>query len=146
MKTVLREAGLPCARHRLITSADDALDFVREVGYPIVVKPPDGAGAKATFSVADDDALSGALLQVPPHPDRPLLAEEFVQGLRALVRRRLDRRRAGVALPDPLPADPPRRGAQPLDPVVRVAAARSRRSRTSMTSVKLHPVRSTPWA
>ncbi len=80
MKTVLREAGLPCARHRLIGTADDALDFVREVGYPIVVKPPAGAGAKATFQVADDDALSGALLQAPPHPDRPMLGEEFVQG------------------------------------------------------------------
>ncbi len=80
MKTVLRDAGLPCARHRLIGTAADALDFVREVGYPIVIKPPAGAGAKATFSVADDDALSGVLLQVPPHTDRPLLGEEFIQG------------------------------------------------------------------
>lgn len=80
MKTVLRDAGLPCARHRLIGTTDDAIDFVREVGYPIVVKPPAGAGAKATFSVEDDDALSGALLQAPPHPDRPMLGEEFVQG------------------------------------------------------------------
>ncbi len=80
MKTVLREAGLPCARHRLISTAADAVDFVREVGFPIVIKPPAGAGAKATFQVADDDALSGVLLQVPPHPERPLLGEEFVQG------------------------------------------------------------------
>lgn len=80
MKTVLREAGLPCARHGLIGTVDDARDFVREVGYPIVVKPPAGAGAKATFQVADDDALSDALLEAPPHPDRPMLGEEFVQG------------------------------------------------------------------
>ncbi len=80
MKTVLREAGLPCARHRLIGTVDDAREFVREVGYPIVIKPPAGAGAKATFSVEDDDSLSDALLQVPPHPDRPLLGEEFMQG------------------------------------------------------------------
>ncbi len=80
MKTVLRDAGLPCARHRLIGSVDDAVDFVREVGYPIVVKPPAGAGAKSTFSADNDDALSGVLLQLPPHPDRPLLGEEFVQG------------------------------------------------------------------
>ncbi len=80
MKTVLREAGLPCARHRLIGEVADAVDFIREVGYPIVIKPPAGAGAKATFSVENDDALSGVLLQLPPHPDRPLLGEEFMQG------------------------------------------------------------------
>ena len=80
MKTVLRAAGLPCARHRLVGATRDVIDFIREVGYPIVLKPPAGAGAKATFSVEDDDALQGVLLQVPPHPDRPLLAEEFMQG------------------------------------------------------------------
>ncbi|MCP3958631.1 MAG: ATP-grasp domain-containing protein [bacterium] len=80
MKTVLRAASLPCARHRLIASADDARELVREVGYPIVIKPPDGAGAKATFSVDSEEALSEVLLQVPPHPNRPLLGEEFIQG------------------------------------------------------------------
>ena len=80
MKNVLREAGLPCARHRLIGTEDDAWKFVRQVGYPIVVKPPDGSGAKATFSVEDENSLRAALRQNPPHPERPLLGEEFVQG------------------------------------------------------------------
>lgn len=80
MKTVLHEAGLPCARHALISQEDDAWAFVREVGYPIVVKPPAGSGAKGTFNVADDDALRDVLRQNPPHPQRPLLGEEFVQG------------------------------------------------------------------
>ncbi|MEM7350196.1 MAG: ATP-grasp domain-containing protein [Acidobacteriota bacterium] len=80
MKNVLREAGLPCARHRLIGTESDAWKFVSDVGFPIVVKPPDGSGAKATFSVDDDDSLRAALSQNPPHPERPLLAEEFVQG------------------------------------------------------------------
>jgi biotin carboxylase len=33
MKTVLRAAGVPCARHRLASSATDATDFARQVGW-----------------------------------------------------------------------------------------------------------------
>jgi len=37
MKTVLRAAGVPCARHRLAGSAADAAGFAAEVGFPLVV-------------------------------------------------------------------------------------------------------------
>ena len=80
MKDVLRAAGIACARHRLIADAGDARSFVAEVGYPIVVKPPAGAGAVATFSVGDDAALEEVLRRTPPHRSRPLLAEEFIRG------------------------------------------------------------------
>ena len=80
MKTVLRSAGVPCARHCLATREEEAREFVREVGYPIVVKPPAGSGAKGTFSIEDDAGLNELLSQNPPHPQRPLLAEEFMQG------------------------------------------------------------------
>src|SRR5262249_40645358 len=45
MKSVLREAGLPCARHRLCATEDEARSFVRESGFPVVAKPPAGAGS-----------------------------------------------------------------------------------------------------
>jgi len=80
MKTVLREAGVPCARHRLITSDADADAFVDEVGFPVVVKPPDGAGAKATYAVHDTAALYDVLRRHPPSPGRPLLGEELIVG------------------------------------------------------------------
>lgn len=80
MKNVLREAGLPCARHRLIEDEGQAWEFAREVGYPLVIKPPAGAGAKATFSVTSDAVLRDVLVQTPPHPQRPLLGEEFIRG------------------------------------------------------------------
>ena len=80
MKDVLHAAGLPCARHRMLTSTDDATKFAQEVGFPIVVKPLAGAGAKGTYQVQSADELSEVLRQNPPHPRRPLLAEEFMQG------------------------------------------------------------------
>ena len=80
MKNVLREAGLPCARHQLIHQPQDAWDFVEQVGYPVVIKPPAGAGAKATFSVSSQEDMESVLTRNPPHPQRPLLAEEFIRG------------------------------------------------------------------
>lgn len=81
MKHVLRAAGVPCARHRLCTTEDEARSFAALVGYPLVAKPPAGAGAKATFRCDDGDALSEALRSIPPSPGRPLLLEEFVRGV-----------------------------------------------------------------
>lgn len=80
MKTVLRAAGVPCARHRLLTSEAAAQEFVREVGFPIVVKPPDGAGAKATGRLENMEALANNLRQHPPSRRMPMMAEEFVHG------------------------------------------------------------------
>src|SRR5262245_5725162 len=78
MKTVLREAGLPCARHRLAGAGDDARAFAREVGYPLVVKPPAGAGARNTFRVESDEQLERWLEVQPPSPQQPALLEEFI--------------------------------------------------------------------
>ncbi len=80
MKETLRAAGLPCARHRLAASVGEALRFGAESGYPLVVKPPAGAGAKSTYRVDGPDALSAALAASPPSPGREVLLEEFVVG------------------------------------------------------------------
>ena len=53
MKSVLRAAGVPCARHRLADSGGRSGGFAQEVGFPLVVKPPAGAGAKRTFRLDD---------------------------------------------------------------------------------------------
>jgi len=80
MKTLLREAGLPCARHRLVEGEDETRTFAAEVGYPLVVKPPAGAGAKATFRVDDDRQLGEGLAMSRPAPRNPWLLEEFIRG------------------------------------------------------------------
>lgn len=80
MKTVLRAAGIPCARHRLAGSASEAWSFAQDVGYPLVVKPPAGAGAKATFRVESAGALGEALAVHAPTEKGPVLLEEFVVG------------------------------------------------------------------
>jgi formate-dependent phosphoribosylglycinamide formyltransferase (GAR transformylase) len=80
MKDTLREHGLPCARHRLLRSAEDAVGFVAEVGLPIVLKPPAGVGCRSTFRVDDPQSLARLLSQLRPSPSDPVLAEEFLRG------------------------------------------------------------------
>jgi hypothetical protein len=80
MKTVLTAAGVPCARHVLARSASDAYEFTERAGFPLVVKPPAGAGAKSTFRLDDAGDLRAWLDTVPPTPDRPAQIEEFLTG------------------------------------------------------------------
>ena len=78
MKDVMRAAGLPVARHRLVHSLKEASAFVDEVGFPLILKPPAGVGAKDTFRVATIEALSAALGGAGPA--HPVLIEELLQG------------------------------------------------------------------
>ncbi|HET9252548.1 MAG TPA: hypothetical protein VFP58_10575 [Candidatus Eisenbacteria bacterium] len=80
MKSVFEAHGIPCARHRLATNADEALAFAREAAFPLVVKPPAGAGARNTFRIDDEGRFREWLGAAPPTPRDPALLEEFLTG------------------------------------------------------------------
>ncbi len=80
MKDALRAAGLPCARHAVITQYAEAERFVAEVGLPIVLKPPAGMGCKATWRINSLDELRAALAATHVSIHNPSLAEEFLRG------------------------------------------------------------------
>lgn len=80
MKDRLRAAGIPVARHALLATRADAESFAREVGFPMVLKPPAGMGAKATFRVRDLGELLSALGGMRASADNPVLGEEMVLG------------------------------------------------------------------
>ena len=80
MKSVLRDAGIPCARHRRVETADDARQAVADWAAPIVVKPLAGMGARNTFRLDDADMVERWLAHDPPSPAVPVLFEEFLTG------------------------------------------------------------------
>jgi biotin carboxylase len=80
MKDRLRAVGVSVARHKLIATRDDAIAFVGEVGFPLVVKPPAGAGARDTHRIIDVAGLEAALFAFRPNSADPMLAEEFLRG------------------------------------------------------------------
>lgn len=78
MKDLLGAAGVPVARHRLCGSVAEVRRFADEVGWPVVVKPPDGLGARATYRLADPDALAAFDRLHAPSVDDPVQVEELV--------------------------------------------------------------------
>ena len=80
MKDCFAAAGVPCARHCRATSADEAWAFVQEVGFPICVKPVDGAAAQSTYRVESSRSLRELLSARPATAQAPLQLEEFLVG------------------------------------------------------------------
>jgi formate-dependent phosphoribosylglycinamide formyltransferase (GAR transformylase) len=80
MKSLFAAHDLPCARHQLCATLDDALAFARQVGFPLVGKPPAGAGAKATSRCDTIEELTAFVKQAAPARGREVLLEEFVLG------------------------------------------------------------------
>ncbi|MEL6183703.1 MAG: ATP-grasp domain-containing protein [Myxococcota bacterium] len=80
MKAVLSKAGLPVARSRMVDSRKAAFEFAEQVGFPFVLKPPAGMGAKSTFRVTSGPQLDQALKGLGARASGPMLAEEFLTG------------------------------------------------------------------
>lgn len=81
MKQELRKRGIPCARNAVVHTAADAIRFVEEVGFPVILKPRDGAGAHATYRIEDPGQLARALDETGLRRGRQFFTmEEFVQG------------------------------------------------------------------
>lgn len=80
MKDLFLAAGVPCARHCRAESDDQAWAFVQEVGFPICVKPVDGAAAQSTYRVESSRSLRELLQSRPATALAPLQLEEFLVG------------------------------------------------------------------
>ncbi len=80
MKATLAAAGLPVAKNRLLRGEHDARAFADEVGFPIVLKPPSGMGARSTWRVNTLDELVNGVRGIGASDARPILAEEFLRG------------------------------------------------------------------
>jgi formate-dependent phosphoribosylglycinamide formyltransferase (GAR transformylase) len=79
MKEALRAAGVPTAASVAADDVEQIRAFAAQVGYPLVLKPRDGAGAAATSRVDNDSQLEEALGQFG-HGTTSIAVEEFVEG------------------------------------------------------------------
>ena len=51
MKESYIAAGVPVARYHIVSTLAEARAFIKEVGYPVIVKPDNGCGAEATYKL-----------------------------------------------------------------------------------------------
>ena len=80
MKEALRQAGIACAQSIGTDSPDDVRAFVETVGYPLIIKPRDAAGAADTWRVRDDDELETAITESRLGHGASVAVEEFIEG------------------------------------------------------------------
>jgi carbamoylphosphate synthase large subunit len=80
MKEALRQAGVPCAQSIGSSDPKEIRDFAARVGFPLVVKPRDAAGASGTIRVDDAQQLEEAMVAFGVRNGRSAAIEEFIEG------------------------------------------------------------------
>ncbi len=80
MKEVLRKAGVPTAASGGVSSLAEAREFAKAVGYPVILKPRDAAGAAGTYRAGNDAELVKAAQASGVADGAPAAIEEFVEG------------------------------------------------------------------
>jgi carbamoylphosphate synthase large subunit len=80
MKEVLRKAGIPCAQSTRASESQAARDFASQVGFPLIIKPPAGAGAAGTWKVRDARELEQVLVESGVVDGQEVAIEEFIEG------------------------------------------------------------------
>jgi D-alanine-D-alanine ligase len=80
-KKVMRDSGIPVARHHTIRLGDDVSN---PFGYPVFVKPARLGSSVGISKVGDESSLAGAVALARRH-DEKVLVEEFVEGLEVEV-------------------------------------------------------------
>ena len=78
MKEALRQAGVATAQSVGATSVAEIRDFAAAVGFPLIIKPPDAAGAAGTYKVDDPAQLESVMAGLSGVPS--VAVEEFVEG------------------------------------------------------------------
>ncbi len=100
-KDVMVAAGVPTARASLFTDADQALDFVRSIGAPLVIKAEGlaaGKGVTVCTTVAEAErAVRESLVDgVFGAAGRRILVEEFLEGEEASIMALTDGKRVVI--------------------------------------------------
>ncbi len=80
MKDALREAGVACAQSAPARSAEEVRTFVERIGFPVILKPRDSAGASGTFRVTNPAELERAIAGSGLAHGGSVACEEFIEG------------------------------------------------------------------
>lgn len=77
MKEYYQKAGIPTARYHLVDDEEGCLAFIREVGYPVIVKPDNGVGASHTYKLKNEEEVDRFLKE--KEADVSYIMEEFIE-------------------------------------------------------------------
>lgn len=77
MKKYYALAGVKTAKWHLVTDKEDCLKFIKQVGYPVIVKPDNGVGASDTFRISTEKDLDTFFAR---KREVTYIMEEYVDG------------------------------------------------------------------
>ena len=80
MKETLRQHGIPCAQSTAAASIEEIVAFAKQVGFPLIIKPRDGAGASGTARVDSLADIMKAAQELGVDRGRSVAVEEFIEG------------------------------------------------------------------
>jgi hypothetical protein len=80
LKSTLRRAGVQTPPDRIVMHKSDAVRFLSEVAFPIMLKPLSGSGALATLLIHTAADLDQAMDLMQPSTEHPVLAEAYLHG------------------------------------------------------------------
>lgn len=80
MKDALRAAGVSCAQSVGSGDVQEIKEFAARVGFPLIVKPRDAAGASGTARVNNVVELEQSLAEFGVGRGRSVAVEEFIEG------------------------------------------------------------------
>ena len=79
-KEFLRSHGIPCAQSIGASSAAEVKEFVKAVGFPVILKPRAGAGAAGTVRANNAAELKRAIAESGIEQGQSIAVEEFNEG------------------------------------------------------------------
>ncbi|MGN0397228.1 MAG: acetyl-CoA carboxylase biotin carboxylase subunit family protein [Candidatus Fimimorpha sp.] len=77
MKEFYAKAGVPSAKCHRVTTLEEGLNFINQVGYPVIVKPDNGVGASDTHKLHNRDEVERFYRS---KPSIQYVMEEFING------------------------------------------------------------------
>ena len=77
MKLNYIKAGIPVARYRMVDNYEGCMNFINEVGFPVVAKPDNGVGANDTYKIKNEADLK-KFFEIKP--DVLYIMEEYIYG------------------------------------------------------------------
>lgn len=77
MKEYYKKAGIPTARLHMVSTIESAREFIKQVGYPVIIKPDVGVGANDTYELKNEDDLKAFF---DDDQNISYVMEEFVPG------------------------------------------------------------------
>ncbi len=76
MKEYYKKAGIPVAKYHMVDDKAGCLEFIKEVGYPVIAKPDNGVGASDTHKITGEEKLERFLAKKAS--DVTYIMEEFI--------------------------------------------------------------------